>query len=362
MTALRILYNGWPLCHEPTSPAALHLLALLAYLPKSLHPLLAVPEPPPPWLPPHLDVHVVPTSAQARIAWEQQTLPHLRQKLNADLLHLTTETASLLNGTRTLISPTQPGEFDPVRGEPRGGLLTRLRGALAAGGTARAQAVIWPNDLPPRAGQEVYPLPPIVHPAFIPDKPSAPSLPGVDLPEAYVLYHGPEDEASLRRVLNAWTWVAGPVGQQYPLLMLGLSKSAAQFVETVARALKIEDTLRVLPHVLPTSLPLLYQGASVVFHPVGVSAWGGAIRHALACGTPVVAAETAWTSAMVGPAAILVEPNDTRRLGASIIGILVKENLAERLQDAGAAWAADWTHPRWGEKLNAVYSEILDSA
>ncbi|MCB9136174.1 MAG: hypothetical protein H6636_12155, partial [Anaerolineales bacterium] len=110
MTSLRILYDGWPLCHEPNSPAALHLLALLAYLPETIQPILALPAPPPVWLPPHLQTYIEPTAPQAHLQWEQRTLPHLRAQLGADLLHLMTETASLLNGTRTVISPTQPGD------------------------------------------------------------------------------------------------------------------------------------------------------------------------------------------------------------------------------------------------------------
>ncbi len=360
MNPLRILYDGWPLCREPNSPAALHLLALLAYLPEHIQPLLLCPETPPPWVPNGLQIQVEPTPLAARLPWEQRILPQWREKLEAQLLHLTTETVSLLNGTQTVISPTQPGEMDArPDGVARGGIFTRLRGALAAGGTVRAQALIWPEDLPPRPGQDVILLPPIVHPDFTPDAwPNPLQIPGVDLPETYVLYHGPEDD--LRRALEAWTWVAGPIGQDYPLVLLGLGAEALATVEAVAQELNIRDTVVPLPGIPPGWVGPLYRRAEVVFHPGRVSAWGGAIRHALACGKPVVAAETAWASEMVGPAAILVHPQDTRRLGASVIGIIVKENLSARLREAALAQSAGWTDARWGEKLGAAYARVLE--
>lgn len=359
MTSLRVLYDGWPLCYESNRPAGLHLLALLAYLPETIQPVVAFPEVPPLWIPARVQVHIEPALAQARLPWEQQVLPRLRQKLEADVLHLTTETASLFNSTHTAISPTQAGDFYPPHGETRTGLRERLRDALAAGGTARAQAMIWPEDLPPRPGRGVIALPPVVHPSFIPDELSdSITIPGVDIPETYVLYHGPDDEASLRRVLEAWTWVAAPIGQQFPLVMLGQGETACGVIEGLAGTLNIRDTIRVLPGISPAWIPALYRGAAVVFHPASVSAWGGAIRHGLACGRPVVAAETAWASALVGPAAILVAPQDTRRLGASVIGIIVKEPLSARLREAAMERSKNWRDPHWGAKLVEVYTRI----
>ncbi|GAB4581313.1 MAG: hypothetical protein Fur0022_40600 [Anaerolineales bacterium] len=359
MSSIRVLYDGWPLCREPNSPAALHLLALLAYLPETIQPVFAFPEAPP-TLPARVQLYQQDTPVHARLQWEQQILPDVRQRLGADLLHLTTETASLLNGTRTLISPTQPQEFDEPRGVAGGGLITRLRGALAAGGTARVQGVLWPSDLPPRPNQAIISLPPMVHPDFVPNESPETLFIPVEVPETYVLYHGPEDEASVHRALASWTWIAGPIGQEFPLVMVGLPETSQARVRKLAEEFRIADTIRLLPALPTPSIPALYQRAAVVFHPARVSAWGGALRHGLACGRPVVAAETVWASAMVGPAAILVEPDDTRRLGASVIGIIVKEDLSARLQEAARERSESWRNTDWGEKLAEVYTHFVN--
>jgi hypothetical protein len=361
MNPLRILYDGWSLCREPNSPAALHLLAILAYLPDHIQPLIAFPETPPTWIPDRGHSHVEVTPLNSRLQWEQRILPYLREKLKAHLLHLMTETASLLDGVSTVISPTQPETFDQPhpRGEASVGLVSRLRAALAAGGTARAQTFFWPEDLPPLPGKAILSLPPLVHPDFTAGMQADPiHIPSFEA-ETFVLYHGPQDMASLQRALKAWTWAAGPVGELYPLVFLGLGDDARAEVDTMAGELKVRDTVVLLPAIPPESVAPLYRRAELLFHPAGVSAWGGAIRHALACGKPVVAAETAWASALVGPAAILVEPEDTRRLGASVIGIIVKEHLAARLNEAAIVRSQGWVDMSWGEKLAAAYERVL---
>jgi hypothetical protein len=358
MPPIRVLYDGWPLCREPDGSAALHLLAILARLPRQIQPHLLCPETPPPWVPELVQTHLVPTPVASRLQWEQRRLPQWQQHLAVHLLHLTTETASLLNGKRTVISPTS--EFTPPGRAAHSGWGSRLRGALAAGGSARAQAIFWPEDLARPPNRAALLLPPIVHPDFTADEWTGDlQIPGVDFPDTYVLYHGPGDEVTLRRTLEAWTWAAGPVGQDFPLVMLGLDAEAQRLAETVSQALNIRDTILPLPALPPGWVAPLYRRAHVIFHPASVSVWGGAIRHALACGKPVVAVETAWASAIVGPAAILVEPGDTRRLGASVIGVIVKEELSARLQEAALEQSQSWRDELWGEKLAMAYAQLV---
>lgn len=356
MQPLRVLFDGWPLSRAPNSPAALHLLAILAQLPESIQPVVAFPEPSPAWTPPRAQAHTEATPLAARLKWEQRLLPRLRRKLDADLLHMTTAAAALLDAGHTVVSPAAAREPDLLHpaGAARGGLRARLREALAAGGMRRARTVFWPDDLPAPAGAAS--LPPLVHPAFAADASETDAIPGVELPETFVLYHGPQDEFSLRRALESWTWVAGPIGGQYPLVMLGLGKPARLRVDELAASLRVQDTIVPLPAIPPGWVAAVYRRAAVVFHPAGASVWGGAIRHALASGKPLVAAETARTNAIVGPAAILVDARDTRRLGASVIGSVVKEDLAERLRAAALERSAGWADAGWGEKLAAAYA------
>jgi glycosyltransferase involved in cell wall biosynthesis len=164
---------------------------------------------------------------------------------------------------------------------------------------------------------------------------------------------------SIRRALEAWTWVASPLGESYPLVLLGLSEKNQHEAEVLADSLRVLDTIVALPPIRPGWVASLYRRAAVVFHPAEISPWGGSIHHALACGKPIVAAETARTSAMVGPAAILVASSDTRRLGASVIGVVVKEALTTQLEKAAQERASSWVDVDWGTRLMEAYQQVL---
>jgi len=47
---MHVLYDGWPLVRNPTSPGSLHLLAILENLPDDIDPIVAFPESVPMWV------------------------------------------------------------------------------------------------------------------------------------------------------------------------------------------------------------------------------------------------------------------------------------------------------------------------
>jgi len=70
---MRVLYDGWPLIHNPLSPQALHLLAILAYLPEEISPIVAIPQTLPAWMG-DIQTHIYPIPG-SRLRWEQIHLP-----------------------------------------------------------------------------------------------------------------------------------------------------------------------------------------------------------------------------------------------------------------------------------------------
>jgi glycosyltransferase involved in cell wall biosynthesis len=271
-------------------------------------------------------------------------------ELGCDLLHLTDLTPPLINPPKLVISPAADGE-----GTRPAGFRTRLRGALARGGAARAAGWLLPEDVPPppQASRPLR-LPPVVHPAFLSPNPLPLEIPGK--PHSYILFHAPAGEAALARALQAWTWAAGPIGEAYPLLMAGLDEPARRFAARLAENYKLGETVIFLPPSAPPSLPALYQRAAVIFHPAESPAWGGAVRRALACGKPFVGLDTPVSAALAGPAAYLVPAGDARKLGAALLGVVVKESLQKQLGEAALARAAAWDGEAYRKKLGEVYA------
>jgi hypothetical protein len=368
---ITVLYDGWALVRQPNSPAALHLAALLAYRPPEVQAILALPGSPPAWLPQDVSVHLqpVPDTDFARLRWEQRTLPRLTRELGAGLLHLVSAGPALFGSVPTVISSIGDGTGREGPGEPgrTAGLAARLRHALAQGGMERVRAVLWPEDLPPpEQPARILRLPPLVPPSFWDfsggSKPA--SLSGLDLPETYILSHGPFPPRALRRLLDAWSWASGSIGDYYPLLILGLDEASRNMLAGWLVEYQLEDSVRSLPVLPPDGIAALYRGCSAILHPAPVSGWGEPLRMGLVSQKPVVALESPLADALVGPAAYLVPRGDTdlatgRLLGAALITVIVEESIAEQLSKAARLRAARWRDVGFAQRLLAAYQSVL---
>lgn len=372
---IRVLFDGWSLVHAPIGPSALHLLSILARLENEITPLLALPEPAPDWLG-NYSVHVkpIPDTPFGRLRWEQSHLPALAKKLGADLLHLTTPTPPALSSLTTLFSPAGFGALPPdwsgsehPVGETRG-VLNRLRLSLGQGGLERIKRIIWPSDLPKPGPPGLFEcLPPILPPRFPTGERSLSSdRPGPlvnsanleQLPGEFILYHGPGATRNLEILIQVWSWAAGAIGENYPMLLIGLSASQQRTISGLAGSLGLRDSLRFMQDVTPVMLSQIYSRCRAVFHPAPASPWCGSVRLSLAAGKPLVGIENSMIGAIAGPAAYLVGENDARALGAALVTVVVEEKLASSLSAAARRRVQGWDSAGFSEQLHALYLEV----
>jgi glycosyltransferase involved in cell wall biosynthesis len=363
---MRVLFDGWPALYKPNGPAASHLLAILARFPEEIEPVVALPGSPPGWFPNvETVVNATANEPRSRLHWEQRALPGMLAEANAQLLHLMRPNLPLLASKRSLLSLTG---FDLDRAFKsksvhKSDFVSRLREALGRGGLSRVGAILWPSDLPrPKTQHPVATLPPQVHPdfAFKPGKNGGSNEVGeLQLPDTYILYHGPHERTDSQRLIAAWSWAAGPIGVYYPLVLLGLNQAARTQLSELVSAYELKETLISLPEVPPQVIPHLYRGCSALFHPAPVSPWGGPVRQALACGKPVIALEDELTAAMVGSGAYLIPAEDLRKVGAALITSIVEEEVAQSLSQSARQQAASWQSQTFKAELAAIYRNLV---
>ncbi len=371
---MRVLYDGWSLIHQPDGAASLHLLTLLAALGYDVQPLLALPGEAPGWLP----GNVVTISSQVgsairdRLAWEQRTLPHLARERQAALSHLTTATPALFASGACLLSPAGV----PLE-KMEAGFWSRLRESLAQGGMSRLAGLLWPEDLREAAPGDLaarsFYLPPSIYPGFFEQAGEAPAL---DLPETFILYHGSYEPGSLLRLLEAWSWAAGAIGEYYPLLLLGAGRAGGRIYESLAASYDFGASVRLLPPVEPSQVAAVYRACTVYFHPADVLPWENPLRAALVLGKAVVALDSMLAGLVCGPAAYLVGSGNAhgasargetaRALGAALITVVVEDGLREGLELAARERAAGWRlaerYQEFGERLLEIYRTAAGAA
>jgi glycosyltransferase involved in cell wall biosynthesis len=363
---MRVLVDGWTLVHDPGSPASMHICAMLASHPPEVQLTLALPGKRPTWI--AVDTQtweaLHPDTPLNHLDWEQKALRQAAREYQADILHSLSQSGPLLANLPLTASPAgfiQEGLPTSIESNS---LADRLRKALGRGGFSRARAVFMPDDLPSAPGGNHHLIPPLVNPEFTRSPAAQEAWAGYDLPETYVLYHGPYDRQSMERLLAAWSWAAGAIGTYYPLILYGFQTGQRERLADLLERVRLADSV-ILLETGSAGCGALYTGCSALFHPAPPSTWGDPVRQALACGKPIVASANPWSEALVGSAGYLaggksITPEEAaRQLGAALITVIVEEQMAAELAQAAAHCAQAWQPERHWQALIDAWQGLL---
>jgi len=120
----------------------------------------------------------------------------------------------------------------------------------------------------------------------------------------------------------------------------------------------IADRVHFLGFAADDDLPALYSLASAFAFPSWYEGFGVPVLEAMACGTPVVAADNSSLPEVVGDAGLMVNAADVDGLAAALGRVLVDDELRARLAADGLARSRQFTWERAVEKLMRVYRQV----
>jgi hypothetical protein len=266
-------------------------------------------------------------SAWKRLRFEQWELPRNASDHGMDLLLVPHATAPMVSKIPVVC-------FDGIEAySPPFTFAERLGRGLGMAGRANAKGVLWPSDGLPGGPPNRVNFVPFVLSDFNPKAQSTDKQiqKRYTLPEDYVLVHG---SRHLEALLAAWTWVFSAMGETTSLLILESSEQIRQSAETQAAAYGIQESVQILETFEPEDLPAIYRGASV-FISTSMRSGGHPLRWAMASGVPVAGFHEPNREAILGQAGYLVEENQTRKLGAAVLSLLVQDELANELKEKG---------------------------
>jgi glycosyltransferase involved in cell wall biosynthesis len=116
--------------------------------------------------------------------------------------------------------------------------------------------------------------------------------------------------------------------------------------------------VRALGYVDEEDLPGLYAGARAFVLPSRYEGFGLPCLEAMACGTPVVAADRAALPETCGGAALLVDPDDAEAVAEAVLRAATDVQLRARLRAAGLRRAAETTWERAALAIDALLSSL----
>ncbi|HEY0753056.1 MAG TPA: glycosyltransferase family 1 protein [Ktedonobacteraceae bacterium] len=124
--------------------------------------------------------------------------------------------------------------------------------------------------------------------------------------------------------------------------------------------LKLEKKVRFLGRVSDLELAMLYNLADVFAFPSFFEGFGVPPLEAMACGTPVITANTSSLPEVVGDAALTVDPHNIDELAKAITSLLSDEKLRETLRARGFARAQIYTWPDSAQKMLNIYQSLYN--
>jgi len=171
------------------------------------------------------------------------------------------------------------------------------------------------------------------------------ALAAVDVAPPFLAFVGTlEPRKNVPGLVEAFTAVA-PRHPGLRLVLAGRAGWAADEVDRAVRRSEFRDRIRVLGYVDVEMLPALYRQAAAVVYPSIAEGFGLPALEALACGAPLVTTTGTPMAEVTGEAAILVPPEDEKRLVEAIHRVLTSDRLVRGLREAGPRVAARYS---WG--------------
>lgn len=106
-------------------------------------------------------------------------------------------------------------------------------------------------------------------------------------------------------------------------------------------------------------LPPLYRNAAALVFPSRFEGFGLPILEAMACGTPVIAANTSSIPEVTGDSALIIEPDDLAGWQRSMRNVLTNKDLVEAQRQKGLARVKKFTWAECARQTRQAYKLLL---
>ena len=182
-----------------------------------------------------------------------------------------------------------------------------------------------------------------------------------DLPERFLLYlGGTERRKNIETIVRAWSSAAP---KDHQLVIVGRYPSApdALFpdIPRLVSSMKLKDTIKLIPFIESDDLSALYTLASAFLFPSRYEGFGLPPLEAMACGTPVLAADSSSLPEVLGDGANLLNPDDEAGWSQAMIRVVQDTAWAQELSARGYRRSSTFKWSRTALETVRLYQEVI---
>jgi glycosyltransferase involved in cell wall biosynthesis len=302
-----------------------------------------------------------------RIAWEQIALPLAARRRSLDLLHGMAFVTPLLAPCPTVVTVY---DLSFIYFPDRYPLLQRMYLTSQTRRSCRsARHVVTISESGRQDVSRLFGIPldriSVIHPgvdlSFFPrsDNEIADFRARQNLPSQYILHVGTlQPRKSIPTLIKAFSKLRRP---DLELVLVGGRGWAYDEIFHLVRELDLERQVRFTGYVSDGELPLWYNAAAVLVFPSVYEGFGLPVAEAMACGTPVVAANTSAIPEAAGAAARLFKAQDATALSEHMAAVLDDPDLKAKMREQGLLQARQFSWERAGQELVDIYRRVLEN-
>jgi glycosyltransferase involved in cell wall biosynthesis len=181
-----------------------------------------------------------------------------------------------------------------------------------------------------------------------------------NLASNFILAIGSADpRKNITTLVHAYALLPVSLRKQYQLAIVWTHNFLAPDLAAEVEKLNLTDHLRFLTDISNEELVLLYNAATLFAFPSRYEGFGLPPLEAMACGTPVVAANNSSIPEIVGEAAVLVETENVEAIASAISRVLSDQSLQKNLSTQGSAQAACFSWTKCALETVEVYRKVL---
>lgn len=200
-----------------------------------------------------------------------------------------------------------------------------------------------------------------VGPEFYPESPATRDAVRARLAsgrEGFILFCGSlEPRKDVPTLLGAFARLHD-ARDRYRLVLAGGGGRASPEVTGLVAALGLEEAVALEGYLEVAELRALYAAAALFVLPSLYEGFGLPVLEAMACGAPVVAANTSSLPEVVGDAGLLVRPGDPEALAEAMARVLGDPDVAADLRRRGLERAKRFTWEETAARTLAVYRAV----
>ncbi len=180
-----------------------------------------------------------------------------------------------------------------------------------------------------------------------------------DLPKQYFLYLGTlEPRKNIETILDAFRLYRQRYPQGHELVIAGKKGWQYEQIFKQVESFGLVSSVHFPGYVEEADKKQIYTGASAFLFPSLYEGFGMPPLEAMACGVPVIAANTASLPEAVGGGGLLIDPMDSEKMAEYMERLVEDQVYAQQLAVKGAAQARSFNWDNSVQALFQVYREL----